>query len=298
MAPAWRRLREGRLSDIADWRRQNLRGFPTGSALVYPFGGPDLLNACAFFPGQPSYTLMGLEPVGAIPSLASLAGKKSMAFYNRLRISLGDLVERNYFITSRMQRHLNQPGVNGVLPVLLATLAGLGNEIIAVDATYLAAVSERGSSEATIFFRRPGHAIQRVTYLSFDASDKALVQSPAAVARVDALRRGELGTITFIKSASYLLHGPHFQDMRAAIIAATAHLLQDDTGIPYRLLPDSSWEVKLFGRYHPPIRDFGRFGYQVDLERAYRDQAPAALPFAFGYHWQDGKSSLLAATRR
>jgi hypothetical protein len=57
----------------------------------------------------------------------------------------------------------------------------------------------------------------------------------------------------------------------------------------------SAFEVRLFGRYARPIRDFN-YGYQHDLAAAYRTSSKVAdLPFPFGYHWQDGRSGLILA---
>jgi hypothetical protein len=74
-------------------------------------------------------------------------------------------------------------------------------------------------------------------------------------------------------------------------------LVQDDTGIPYRVLTESGWQVRLYGDYEKPVRDFGSFGYQRDLESAYRSGKTAGrLPFPFGYHWSNGKSTLMIAS--
>jgi hypothetical protein len=51
------------------------------------------------------------------------------------------------------------------------------------------------------------------------------------------------------------------------------------------------------GRYSAPVKDFN-YGRQPDLEAAYRATAAVRdLPFAFGYHWRQGTSSVMLAIR-
>ena len=74
-------------------------------------------------------------------------------------------------------------------------------------------------------------------------------------------------------------------------------MVQDDTGIPYRFISQNPWQVKLYGRYHRPIRPMS-YGYQKDLETAYNAQPEhIPLPFPFGYHWRGQQSGLIVAHR-
>ena len=52
-----------------------------------------------------------------------------------------------------------------------------------------------------------------------------------------------------IKSASYLLHDAQFSKTRAMVLDSADVLVQDDTGIPYRFINQSPWQVKLYGKY-------------------------------------------------
>jgi hypothetical protein len=132
---------------------------------------------------------------------------------------------------------------------------------------------------------------QTMYYLSLDATDKALAANPEFLPFLAQFR----SSITFLKSASYLLHGNEFAGTRKVLLDTTDLLVQDDTGIPYRYLRSNGFEVRLFGRYARPIRDFN-YGYQQDLAAAYRTTGQVAnLPFPFGYHWKDGRSGLILA---
>jgi hypothetical protein len=134
---------------------------------------------------------------------------------------------------------------------------------------------------------------QVLYYLALDVSDAALGANPGFVPFLESYSPA----YTFIKSASYLLHGPYFLKVRKAVLDASDFLVQDDTGFPYRMLVQGGWQISLFGNYAPPVKDFGKWGYQKDLESAFSATKPGALPFTFGYHWADGKSSMIVARR-
>ena len=81
------------------------------------------------------------------------------------------------------------------------------------------------------------------------------------------------------------------------LLEAADLLIQDDTGIPFRYINQSPWQVKLYGKYHRPIRPMG-YGYQKDLEAPYKAKVPTSdLPFAFGYHWRASQGGLILASK-
>jgi hypothetical protein len=65
------------------------------------------------------------------------------------------------------------------------------------------------------------------------------------------------------------------------------------------MLENRGWRVHLHGRYDRPIPPFGG-AFQVALNRAYKTQDPAPLPFTFGYQYhdfRDTRSNLIVAQR-
>jgi hypothetical protein len=100
-----------------------------------------------------------------------------------------------------------------------------------------------------------------------------------------------------LKSASYLLHDEQFAKTRAMVLESADILVQDDTGIPYRYLSQTPWHVKLYGKYHKPVRPMG-YAYQKDLDVAFKDKTVTGdLPFPFGYHWRGSQSGLILANK-
>src|SRR5262245_3966735 len=95
-----------------------------------------------------------------------------------------------------------------------------------------------------------------------------------------------------LKSASYRLHDRRVEETRTMILTSADFVIQDGTGIPDRFLQHPPWQVRLYGRYRKPIKDFS-YGYQADLDSAYR---PRAIWASFPSHsatchgWRSGTS--------
>ncbi len=55
---------------------------------------------------------------------------------------------------------------------------------------------------------------------------------------------------------------------------------------------DKKRKVVLFGEYTRPVKDFGEYTFQKDLDSAYtKDKNVQKLPYHLGYHWGDKKQS-------
>jgi hypothetical protein len=299
LAPQWERLRRERLGVIEDWRNDVLGSdLAKCRSLLYPFSGPDFLNAYLLFPRCDTFVFFGLELPGEVPPLEAMSADDGAALLKDVRIALGDMLQRNYFITSHMSRQVHTPRLKGVTPLMLASMGLLDVRVLSVEPLPFAPIEgapakPRRMQGIRIAFTHPNVGRpQTLYYFSLDAADAALRANPDFLPFLAQFK----GSHTFLKSASYLLHGNEFAGTRAALLEVSDLLVQDDTGIPYRYLKERGYEVRLFGRYARPIRDF-KYGYQRDLAAAYRTGGGsiAELPFPFGYHWQDGRSGMMVA---
>lgn len=306
----WARVKQGRGGTMARWRDGAIRTPCTGSStLLYPFSGPDFMNAYVLFPGCRNYVLFGLELPGEVPELEKLDRASLARLFTDVRVAVGDLVERNYFITSRMSRQLHTSQVKGVVPVLIASMALAGLEVKSVEALELptaARVDEepadlqppgarpwRKLRAVQITFQRPGVSrAQTLQYFSVDATNKGLLPYPEFLAHLRSAKPAPM----LIKSASYLLQDRQFRMVRDTLLDAAEFLVQDDTGMPYEVLKEHGWEVQLYGGYRKPIHPF-HWAYQARLDAAYRSSQPGELPFSFSYHWSGGKSNAMVARR-
>ncbi len=303
----WTKARETRFDKASAWRDRELN-IPASATttLMYPFSGPDFLNARLFFPKADRYIFYSLEPTGALPDLASMDGEEFAALLKDIRDSLGDIFKRHYFITKKMNEEFRTPYLKGNRTVLLVFLALTDNDIVSLEDVSLNAngdpvplssveTATRPVKGLKILFRPAGEEKARTLYYySLDVSDKGLKKHPEFLLFL----AKNAPAAAFLKSASYLLHDEQFSKIRRAILDTTDFLMEDDSGMPYRFLPAKEWDVTLYGKYTKPIKDFN-YGYQEDLAKAY--EAPGAaksLPFKFGYHWWDGYSNVLTAVRK
>ncbi|MBI3043765.1 MAG: hypothetical protein HYY78_13180 [Betaproteobacteria bacterium] len=307
---SWTRVRDGQIAAMTAWREAELpAGCPVGRTLLYPFSGPDFLNAHGLFPDCSTLVLFGLERIGEVPDVGSMSSQEFTRLLTNARGFLINLFARNYFVTDTMQKALRSTEqLRGVVPVFMVLMALSGAEVLRVAPLKLepapgakppgeglpaAGGRKRVLRGVSIDFRNAGSAqVRRLNYFSLDATDAAITAYPEFL---DYLR--SLGpTTTLIKSASYLLHGNEFRRVREAILETSRFLVQDDTGLPYARLVKRGWQVRVYGVYNVPIPPFEN-AYQTALAAAYVKQKPKPLPFRFGYQLNqvENRSNLMVA---
>jgi hypothetical protein len=278
------------------------------STLFYPFGGPDFATAFALFPGASKTVLMGLEPVGNLPDLERVSPEWRGEFFADMGVLVSGFLKRGYFITMDMMDAFSGRRMDGALPVIVFFLKRGGYSV--VDMKRLAP-DENGAWKETAYehlekrphrpygvridYMRPGDAAARsVYYFSCDLENTAFQEGRPLYRLFD-----KLGSLTtFVKSGSYLLHWGNFSTVRKLILDRSLFVLQDDTGVPYRILEGLRWDIRLFGRYATPVKDFTNVE-QPDLREAYKDpdRRVEPLTFHFGYRWVTQVDNLLLAKR-
>jgi hypothetical protein len=283
----WAFCRKVRYGSMQQWGRDHLANIPsTRGVLRYLFGGPDFLNAYAFFPDTRVMVLGGLEPVGEVPppealDQASLGGALK-ALDEALRTSLFC----GYFITSEMKPQLVQGSFRGVLPVLYTELALTGNVIDSVTM-----VRPFGSPGVQIVYHRPGGAAQMLYYFQADLSNGK--ECHRFLSWMNDLGPGP----SYLKAASYLLPLDSFSETRDFLLRTSTLILQDDSGIPFRSFLPGEWRIQLFGIYTEPLEIFKR-GKEPALKDAYDSSLRVGpLPFGAGYHVSANDANLLLALR-
>ena len=303
-----------RLESMRRWRAAEVPQADAATrTLLYPFSGPDFLNADAMFPTHPRLVFFSLERPGQLPDLTRLDAPQFARLLADVRFALSDIFERNYFITSYMTRQLTSPYVKGTVPVMAIMMALTGNSIRSVtpldpfpdlSRQYLAPPDAHATTQARrkpriplrgvrIEFARAGGPVRSLDYYSLDATDKELRWYPQFLEHVTSARPAT----AFIKSASYLLHDNQIAGTRDALLKAADIIVQDDTGVPYRVFKREGWAVRLYGVYTEPVAPLG-YAAQPDLEAAYAAAAPVpTVDFPIGYSGQKGRPSLLVARR-
>jgi len=272
--------------------------------LFYFFSGPDFLYANAFFPNATTYVMAGLEPVGPVPDLLRLPRGSLDGALRHIESSLSTILTISFFKTHDMRMTLGASNVSGTLPILYVFLARSGKTIRDVA---LIKLDDQGAAQPESAPTPPGMKNQahgvKIVFTDEDGREKTLYYFGTNVAGAGFKSSGlekfceRLGTgDAFVKSASYLLHGNGFTDVRNFLLQHAALVLQDDTGIPVSYLSSDKWELRPFGRYSGPITMFAR-NYQPRLTQLFQSGRAEPLNFGLGYQWRVLGSNLLLAAR-
>ena len=312
----WAQIEQQRFKLMRDWRDQQFKSIADGcDTLFYPFGGPDFLNAYILYPSCKTYLLFGLESVGSVPAIEKMKEDKIDAGLAQLFKAISDIFKRDYFITKTMESELRAQQVNGTLPVILTFLARLDAKVVSIEsdgpwnppaeaeqaapppAKRGVAAKPRSNKlpSVTVSFIGPNSdRIQKVVYIRVDMMNPEYSKKTYLLNYL----KGLGPVTTFVKSASYLMHDDRFSMVRDMVLQQSSSLLQDDTGVPYRLFDKAAWTLTFYGKYSKPISDF-KYGFQKDLDAVYKQPGIAReLPFSFGYHWREGTSSVMLAVRK
>jgi hypothetical protein len=290
------------LSKVRAFAKSHLT--PASDTMLYMFSGPDFLYATSFFPSAKTYVLAGLEPAGPIPQLTELSRGAVDGTLHNLEGSLGTILNLSFFITKNMQSQLRTGPVYGTIPVLyvflartgktvhdasLVSLDAQGNEIAADDPDAKRKMAASAAKGVKITFTDGAGPLQTLYYFSTDLSDSG-VRSSGFLEFCDKLGVAD----SFIKSASYLLHGGNFSRVRTFLLYHSATFLEDDSGIPLGYFDPKKWKLQPFGHYSAPLGIFPGT-YQPRMAELFRNAPP--LDFGIGYARRRDASSLLLAQR-
>ncbi len=313
---SWKKLERTRLKSMRDWAAKEFVT-PNAEAKVvfYPFSGPDYLTADAFFPNADKYIMLGLEPVGKLPDLKKFKPGEHTDYANDFKESLGDIFDKSYFITRKMLHDFGKQKVNGLLPVLTFFIRKTGHEIADVKYLYRFkqdSIIERPYDTKVMDRENPkevkkpfgvridfvaGEKQKSVYYFKYDVSNKLFNDTCVFYKYLNANKN----VVTYIKSASYLLHNGFMSNMKDMILKNSGWIIQDDTGMPYKnFIEKNEWNTKLYGQYARPVSDFKWLNKEQALEDAFKKDSAGVgkLPFHLGYHWGSKKDVIMYATKK
>jgi hypothetical protein len=298
-------LDTSRFNKMKIWADSELGDRHGSTTLFYPFGGPDLLNANIFYPNADRYILFGLEPIGALPDLCNISVEQVNNYLEDIRYSLKDIFKRSYFITGNMIDALKRNSVNGSVTLISLFIKRNGYHIVslnnvAIDSTGLWQFADSLKNKKSLthgikidFAADTGRRIQSVFYFQTDISDEGLKKNPGFKKYLSLLPE----TYTYLKAASYLMHGNEFSTIRNIIFEKSKSILQDDSGIAYRYFDKTKWDIHLYGKYTRPGKEFSWIN-EKDLAKAYSDPSTKPVPFTLGYNWRTQQINLLYAVRK
>lgn len=295
MKQAFQKIDSLRLRPLSTWYQAELDSADVKleQLTFYPFSGGDFLHLHTLYPGTNEYLMLAIEPVGSVPSFATVNRSEQNIALDELMRMLRDIFSKSYFVTKNMKGDIEvNRQIKGMLPSILWGISVTGHDIISVSSVALdsngtatlkpvtaAEGYEHGVNVA--FVKRGTATVQNVTYLACDISNEGFESNDALRAHLDKLPKFN----SFIKAASYLPHYKSFSNIREVVLNKSSVHLQDDTGIPYKYFTE--FRPKLYGEYVYPVDDFDSSLFQVDLIKAYESSSSFSgrLPFSMGYHW-------------
>lgn len=214
---------------------------------------------------------------------------------------MSTILSVSFFITKNMKSQLRSGRVNGTLPVLYVFLVRSGYTIKDATPVWVDAEGKlqtgtdaaRGGGAASgikIEFAGSDGEARTLYYFSTNLADDG-VKNSGFLKFCETLAPGD----SFIKSASYLLHSGGFNKVRDFLLANSAAMVQDDSGIPLQYYDPQKWDLQPFGRYLGPIGVFpGR--YQQKYAELFKKSKP--IDFGIGYRHRPAESNLLLAVKK
>ncbi|MDR1334610.1 MAG: hypothetical protein LBJ71_05320 [Holosporaceae bacterium] len=298
-SPGWEKLIEN-LDSIEEWANKNLTPhLEDYETVFYPFGGPDVTYPLKLFPKQKTYILVGLEPIGNFKSIAKNIDNPSAA--ETFRKAFASYFRKGYFITSEMVTQLSSQNVRGVLCLILASLSKNGYLIhniidLSIDAESNCVERQKGMPDCIKIEFSPADNKDVVKSLFYVRTD--LTNSNRSLSRILKLVE-KSNFITFIKSASYVLHDRISSNLREFILNRSSAVVQDDTGVPFHFFSQNQWNIHAFGTYEKPSLPVFRGFKQNDLANFYKNHQTEDIPFFCGYGPTHSKtrSNLICAVR-
>jgi hypothetical protein len=295
----WSGYQKRNLSKIHEFQEQYLSRIQ-GDVVFYPFSGPDILNALAFFPRAGTFIMVGMEPPGGFVDVVKLGAGNSVQGLIGLRESVRQILGHNFFHTKIMKRNVGTTALTSVASIMQFFIVRSGFHVASVrnitfspEGDIIADTARKSTSGAEskgavtvypkaveIVFHKPGSAeMKKVIYVKADMADSSFYRYRGFIKYL--LAKSDY--ITILKAASYLMFRRQFDDVRNIILNNSQIVVQDSSGIPYHFFKDGRWDITFFGRYVQPIPLFAvrhQSNLADDMSKGRNRQR---LPFYYGY---------------
>lgn len=279
--------------------------------LLYPFAGGDFFYANLFFPDKDTIIMVGLEPPGFLFNPDTIEQEQLATYLRDLEKSLFFPHKLGFFRTKSMAIDFEKGLLNGTVHTCLYYLAKANKQIHYVKAMNFDSNGDFCDVEdiGTVKHGKKGYRIgyaskedKQVKELIYFAENLAnsgvyyLDNQVKSLIPAAKFMEKHHNTSAFFKAATYLMHKSYFSWIRNTCTTASNLILQDDSGIPLKLLEKSGYKVQLLGNYTRTIPLFNNL-FQPDLKERYQEVKPEKLPFTIGYNAQYGECNLQLATK-
>jgi len=292
MDKLWEDYTDKNLNYLMDWQENEISpiDLTDNCKVFYPFSGPDVVHMLTLFPDCKKYVMVGLEPHGKIEKLT-----KDKIDLAHLRTGIASLLNKSFFITSEMWGDFRIEK-NGLLIPMIALLKRMDFKIINIEQFNLnnnaiVNYNDNRGNGIKITCRHPNQDYdQEIYYIRQSLSD-----SNHGIDKF--IQSDNYRLVTYLKAAQYTLFDYRFAKIREAIVDKSYLVLQDDSGMPYKYLNNSHWQVTFYGDYQGPYGESFKGYIQPDLKKAYEKSTPKPLPFSLGYGYRKINTILIKAVK-
>jgi hypothetical protein len=301
--------------DVAEPFLAALRPKDLPRAVVYPFGGGDLVSALATFPDATEITTISLEPAGDIRPVDRLAADFLAHELAVHRSHLERLFEKAHSRTDNLEKE-SRTELPGEILFALAALVVHGDEPVSlryfrlrpdgslawvtqgdIDAAKTPGDRRALFANAELRFRRtgtPDAPVQALRHVSFNLDDDHLKADPGLLAHLSA--KGKVSAMT--KAATHLLWNDHFSLIRGWLVAHTDWMASDSTGLPPRIAGPAGYAQDTYGTFDGPSPFGDPDGNDAaDLKKLFASQPLHELSFRYGYPDRHGHAHLVITHR-
>jgi APA family basic amino acid/polyamine antiporter len=297
---SWVQKTSGMLNPIRTWTESegiyNKANQHKNSFVFYPFSGPDLEFAHAFYPEADEYVLCGLEKAGSAHALLLNLEKPVDSFINAAQQYFYFSDRFGFFRTLDMEKQFNHAGVVDILALYIKRAGG---EIGSVKLHHWNPESgelmdwdkKRDPDACSFVFRAASGKVSTLYYFSKDLSDAGLGKDSLWLNWVTKRAEGKQ-MFSLVKSASYLMQSAYFKTIGNYLLNHSNTHIQDDTGIGYAQLSSNTKKLRLYGKYTNVIPVFKHY-YQPALAEKYKADSIKSLPFKIGYNLRHAETCLM-----
>ncbi len=220
-AYAWQSANSEQLPGLRKFQADELSAPGLQSRTVfYPFSGPDSLTATLYFPHNPLYVMVALEPAGTLPTPHQIAAKQTPGYLSAIRETMASELGRSFFITRQMDHQFRGQVTDGLLVPILQLLVRSGHTIVGfryvrLDETgqvidrapgYHAATRYGNKGVEIEFQNESDSSTHHLFYFSVNLSNDRLRENTPFQLYLSHLT----GTVSMLKATSYMPHNAGF----------------------------------------------------------------------------------------
>lgn len=306
-----------------------LRPADVPTVVVYPFGGGDLSSALTVYPDATELTTISLEAAGDIRTIDTIKPDRLKLDLDTTAKSISRLYNEAHSSTQNLMiaSHSELPGtimfalaglaVHGMEPVQLryfeldangSVRYLTGDELDARQAEITATRTKKKTSKHFWYEQTSAFGNVEIVYRPRGDTNAPLRVYRHILANLDNAHmiaderllqhlraKGSVAVMT--KAASFLLWWDDFSRIRDYLLANTAWMLSDASGIPPRYATKAGFEQLTYGDFAGPYFIQDPINARAEFIKLWKDQPKRALAFRFGYPDKD-KNNHMLVTRR